>query len=259
MLHQFAPVIIAFSGGADSALLLKLALDELGPGQTLAVTGVSPSIPPEEQREAEKLANGLGAPFLPLATQEMEKESYRSNPSNRCFFCKEELFEKLEAVRAERGFKTVLDGSNADDAKDWRPGLEAARKLGVRSPLLEAGMTKAEIRALSKEMNLPTWDKPAMPCLSSRVPYGEEITPERLSRIGEAEKLLRSAGFREVRVRDHYPVARIEVPKEELGRLIEEPLRGQIVDGLKKLGYAFVALDLSGFKSGSLNAVPITV
>jgi len=249
-----APVIVAFSGGVDSTLVLKLALDTLGPGRVLAVTGISPSIPLWEQKEAQALAQTLDAPFLALDTHELDKSDYRLNPNNRCFFCKEELFTLLSKLAQEKGFNTVVDGTNADDANDVRPGLAAARKLNVRSPLLEAGITKAEIRILAQEFGLPNWDKPAMPCLSSRVPYGEPISVERLERIDQAEMAIRSFGFREVRVRDHYPTARIEVPLNDLARLVSEPTRSSVFERVKQAGYKRVTVDLAGFKSGSLNA-----
>lgn len=253
ILQDCSPVIVAFSGGSDSAFLLKLCMNFLMPSEVLAVTGISPSIPLEEQKEAEKIAEELHAPYLTIHTDEMEKEEYRTNPFNRCYFCKEELFSKLEKLRINQGYKTILDGTNADDIKDYRPGLKAREKFNVRSPLLESGFTKDEIRVLSREWNLQTWDKPAMPCLSSRVPYGQEITLERLNRIYRAEKLLRKSGFQEVRVRDHFPIARIEVQKEKMSEILEEPLHSKIIEEFKKLGYTYITLDLSGFKSGSLN------
>ncbi len=255
-LRDLSPVIVGFSGGADSTLVLKLALDALGPEQVLAATGISPSIPPSEQEEAERIAKSLGAPFIKIPTLELENENYRLNPKNRCFFCKEELFTKLQALAKEKGYKTVVDGTNADDTKDWRPGMEAARQLSVRSPLLEAGLTKDEIRQLSHTLGLPTWNKPAMPCLSSRVPYGEPISSERLNRIDQAEKVLRAHGFREVRVRDHFPIARIEIEKEEFVHLASEPMRSLVTDKLRALGYTFVTLDLAGYKRGNLNQLP---
>lgn len=248
-------MIVAFSGGADSTLLLKFAIERLGDKQVLAVTGVSPSIPKSEQAEAKKIAERLGAPFLFLETHEMENEDYRTNPVNRCFFCKEELFTRLTELAKENGYKTVIDGTNADDASDWRPGMKAAKETGVRSPLLEAGFTKNEIRELSKEYGLPTWDKPAAPCLSSRVPYGEPISIERLERIEKAEAVLCRHGFLELRVRDHFPIARIEIPPNDFYRLIEAPIRSQIIEEIKKTGYRFVSLDLSGLKSGGFNSV----
>lgn len=249
-------MIVAFSGGVDSTLVLKLALETLGDKNVLAVTGVSPSIPPRERDAAEALAKTIGARFMVLNTYEMENENYRLNPKNRCFFCKEELFTKLRELAKERNYKTVLDGTNADDAKDFRPGLRAARQLSVRSPLLEAGLGKEDIRAISRHFNLPNWDKPAMPCLSSRVPYGQPITLERLNRIDRAEEALRHHGFREVRVRDHFPSARIEVALEELPRLMEEPLRDQIFREIEEAGYASITVDPAGFRSGSLNRLP---
>jgi uncharacterized protein len=255
LLQELSPVIVAFSGGTDSTLVLKLAVDALGAGNVLAATGKSPSIPIEEQNEAYKLAKQIGANHIFIETHELENEAYAANPSNRCYFCKNELFSRLETLRIEKGYKTIVDGTNADDVHDWRPGMKAAQVHGVRSPLLEAGFTKREIRLISRQLGLPTWDKPAMPCLSSRIPYGEAITPERLKRIHDAESVLRQAGFRDVRVRDHFPIARIEVLHGEMQKLVEEPLRTEIASRLKKLGYLFITLDLLGLQSGSLNQV----
>jgi uncharacterized protein len=255
LLQELSPVIVAFSGGTDSTLVLKLAVDALGAGNVLAATGKSPSIPIEEQNEAYKLAKQIGANHIFIETHELENEAYAANPSNRCYFCKNELFSRLETLRIEKGYKTIVDGTNADDVHDWRPGMKAAQVHGVRSPLLEAGFTKREIRLISRQLSLPTWDKPAMPCLSSRIPYGEAITPERLKRIHDAESVLRQAGFRDVRVRDHFPIARIEVLHGEMQKLVEEPLRTEIASRLKKLGYLFITLDLLGLQSGSLNQV----
>lgn len=253
ILFESSPVLVAFSGGVDSTLLLKLALDTLGPEQVLAVTGLSPSVPPSELENAARLAETLKSPWMTIGTEEMNKTEYRANPTNRCFYCKEELFTKLHELAKQKGFKTVVDGSNADDAKDWRPGREAARQWRVRSPLLEADLSKEEVRSLSKEFDLPTWNKPAMPCLSSRIPYGEPVTEEKLARIDAAEKMLRQAGFQEVRVRDHFPTAKIEVLPAEIPRLTEETLRARIVSTFKSLGYRFITVDLAGFKSGNLN------
>ncbi len=255
LIKEASPVLVAFSGGVDSTFLLKLCTNNLDSSHILAVTGISPSIPIEEQEEAQKIAEMLHVPFMTIPTHEMTKKEYRSNPINRCYYCKEELFSKLEDLKIERKFKTILDGTNADDIQDLRPGLKARDKFNVRSPLLESGFTKDDIRLLSQRWNLPTWNKPAAPCLSSRIPYGQEITLEKLDRVHLAEKCLKRLNFKEVRVRDHFPIARIEIEKKEMPRLIEEPTCAQIINELKQLGYTFITLDLAGFKSGSLNSL----
>ena len=210
-------VLVAFSGGVDSTFLLKVAVGVLG-DKVLGVTARSPSYPSGELDEARALATSMGARHIEVDTHEVESEDYLSNPANRCYFCKVELWETLAPLARQGGFDVMVDGFNADDRADFRPGAKAARENGVRSPLLEVGLAKAEIRALSREMGLPTWDKPAMACLSSRVPYGERITFEKLERIDRAEQLLRELGFRGVRVRHHEDVARIELPPEDIPR-----------------------------------------
>ena len=246
-------VVVAFSAGVDSTLLLAMAVNALGAENVLAAVGVSPSLPAEERQAAREIAEQLGAELVEVATGELDDPRYAANPAERCYFCKHDLFGRLGELAKLRGFDTVLSGANADDTGDFRPGMRAALELGVRSPLLEAGLTKAQIRTLSRHMNLPTWDKPAMACLASRVPYGQAITAERLGRIERAERAVRKLGFRQVRVRDHDRVARIEVPDDDLPRLLE--LRIQVAAAMKRAGYAYATMDLLGFRSGSANEV----
>jgi uncharacterized protein len=244
-------VIVAYSGGADSTFLAAVAHDILG-GRALAVTGVSPSMPASEVDEAMDLAGHIGIPHEIVETREMDDPDYVANNPDRCFHCKDELFDRLTAMARERGFDCVADGCNVDDTGDFRPGRGAADRHGVRSPLVEAGLTKEDIRALSRERGLPTWDKPAMACLSSRIPYGTPVTVEALGRIEEAEAYLHSLGLRQLRVRHHGDMARIESDETGLELLIAR--RAEVVERLKALGYLYVTLDLTGFRSGSLNA-----
>lgn len=244
--------IVAYSGGLDSAFLADVAHEVLG-ARMVAVTAVSPSLAPSEREAAAVLARARGWRHEEIATHELEKPEYRRNAPDRCYHCKDTLFDALD-VLAEQRKAVVLVGTNLDDADDFRPGQRAAREHGVRAPLLEAGLDKREIRALSKQRGLPTHDKPASPCLSSRIAYGIEVTPERLDRVARAEAFLRSLGIRELRVRDHGDLARIEVPPSEVARLAEPDARERIAAFLKELGFHHVTLDLEGFRSGSLNA-----
>ncbi len=253
-LHSLGAVVIGFSGGADSALLAKVAHDVLGE-QALAVIALSESYPKRERDDALALAAQIGLPVLTVEARELDDENYASNPANRCYYCKAELFTHLARVAEERGIRWIAYGANHDDLGDYRPGQEAAREFGARAPLLEVGMTKPEIRHLSKALGLATWDKPALACLSSRFPYGTRITAELLARLDAAEDYLRhDLGFQQVRVRHHDTVARLEVDPSEINRLLEPALRGQISEKLKALGYTYVAVELGGYKSGSLNA-----
>lgn len=256
-LRALRSAAVAFSGGVDSAFVLKAALDALGPDAVLAVTGRSPSVPAAEISAAGALAAEIGARHEFLDTREFDDPNYLANPADRCYFCKDELYSRLRALARTRGLEAVVNGVNADDLADFRPGLRAASEHGVSAPLAECGITKAEVRALARAAGLAVHDKPASPCLSSRVPYGEAITPEKLARIDAAETLLRALGFRECRVRHHGDVARIEVPADRIARLAEPDLRERVERGLRDLGYRYVTLDLRGFRSGSLNEVVV--
>lgn len=246
--------LVAYSGGVDSTLLLRVAGGVLG-RRALGAIAVSESLDRGELREALALAEQLRVPVEVVHTREYENSEYRRNEGLRCYHCKRELFGTLRRLAAERGFSWVVDGSNADDARDYRPGFAARDEAGVRSPLIEAGLDKAAVRELSRALGLPTWDKPAAPCLASRIPHGEEITLEKLRQVEAGEAALRRLGFRVVRVRHHGQVARIEVPASEIPRLLEPEVRAAAVDALRKAGFPFVAVDLQGFRSGSLNEV----
>jgi len=243
-------VAVAFSGGVDSTLVLKVARDRLG-ARAVGVIGVSASLPPGELEEARALARSIGAPLEEIATGELDDPDYAANPSNRCFFCKSELYRQVVPWARRRGLAHVADGFNLDDRGDHRPGARASDDAGVRHPLLEAGFTKADVRALASELGLPNWDKPALACLSSRIPYGTAVTLPRLDRIGRAESALKRLGFASVRVRFHDDAARIEVPPADLERLFAR--RDEAVRAVKDAGFVYVALDLQGYRSGSSN------
>jgi uncharacterized protein len=250
IVRRMSSVLIAYSGGVDSSLLLKLALDELG-DRAVAVLASSPAYPESEQREARELAQQLGARLVEVSTGEVELDAYRRNNPDRCFHCKEELFETLEPVRRDLGLDHIAYGATADDADDHRPGHGSAVRRGIRFPLLEAGMGKAEIRAAARRLGLPNWNKSSFACLSSRIPHGTEVTVEALRQIEAAEAAIKALGFRQVRVRHHGDVARIEVEPEEIARLVSE--RQTVVAALQAAGYRFVSLDLEGYATGSLN------
>lgn len=251
ILREMESAVIAYSGGVDSSFLLKAAA--LSGIRLMAVTGVSPTIPRQDFMDAKEMANTLGVPHTIIETSELEKEDFRKNPPDRCFHCKSELFAKLGCIAASEGYRYVLDGSNLDDLNDWRPGRKAALAHGVRSPLIEAGLRKQEIRELSLGLNLPTWNKPSSPCLSSRFPYGEPITAEALSRVESAEDILRSFGFREFRVRHHGETARLEIQEADIARFLDPAIRVPVTRRLRALGYRYITLDLEGFRSGRLN------
>jgi uncharacterized protein len=244
--------IVAFSGGVDSAVVLQLALASL-PGHVLAATGLSMSYADEEIAEAKHVAAVIGAPHQMVETMEVTDPRYADNTHQRCFFCKTELYSKLKETAAQLGYAAILDGTNADDGGDYRPGIRAADALGVISPLARAGITKSEIRQMAKAWEIPIWNKPAAACLSSRFQYGDPITVEKLRQVGKAESGLRALGLRGFRVRHHGDTARLEIPAEMLAWVVEH--REEVVTGVKAAGYDYVALDLEGFRSGSMNEV----
>jgi uncharacterized protein len=245
-------VIVAFSGGADSAYLAWVATQLLGPS-ALCVTADSPSYPDHHRQLAIRVAREFGLRHEFVQTSEIDRPEYRANPVDRCYYCKTELYEVLARLATGRGIAVILDGSNADDRSDYRPGRKAAREFGVRSPLDEADLTKADIRELSRRAGLPTWDEPASACLSSRIPYHSEVTPEKLRMIERAETVLRHLGFRVCRVRHHDELARLEIGADELHRALEPGVRERIVEELRAIGYKHVAIDLQGYRMGSLN------
>ena len=253
-LLELEQVVVCFSGGVDSAYLLAESVSVLGEN-AVALTAVSPSLAAEEGDHARKLAEDLGARHLLIETNELDDPRYAANPVNRCYSCKTEMYGVAVREATTLGFRWVLDGFNVDDRADLRPGRKAARELGVRSPLEEAGFTKDDIREAARRIDLPVWNKPALACLSSRFPYGTEITPQRLAQVAACERALRERGFRSCRVRYHDAVARIEIGVEELGRLMEDPIRSEVVLRFKQQGFSYVTLDLQGFRSGSMNEV----
>ncbi|GBF79329.1 ATP-dependent sacrificial sulfur transferase LarE [Aphanothece sacrum] len=254
LFSQMERALIAYSGGIDSTLVAKIAYDTLG-DRALAITAVSPSLLPEDLEEAKIQAQTIGIPHELVITQEMENPNYTANPVNRCYFCKSELHDTLKPLALKKGYPYVVDGVNADDLQDYRPGIQAAKERGARSPLAEVGMSKVEVRQLSQELGLPWWNKPAQPCLSSRFPYGEEITVAKLQRVGRAEIYLRQLGYQNLRVRSQEDTAKIELPPEIIKEFVVNIDLSLLVAQFQGYGFMYVTLDLEGYRSGKLNQV----
>lgn len=247
-------VIVAYSGGVDSSYVAYIANAELGP-RAVCITGQSASLPAYQRAEIDRVVDKFGFQHETIQTEELENPGYRANNPDRCFFCKDELYSKLESVAHSRGIQNIVDGSTVDDLDDYRPGRQAAMQHAVRSPLIEAGLTKSEVRELSWKATLPTWDKPASPCLSSRIAYGTPVTIERLSKVDRGEEILREFGFREFRVRHHDQLVRLEIAQAELDRILRKDLIRELATRFRELGFKYVTLDLEGFRSGSMNEV----
>ena len=254
LFQQMDRALIAYSGGVDSTLVAKIAYDVLG-DRSLAVTAISPSLLPEEQEQARLQAEIIGITHKEVYTQEMENPNYTSNPVNRCYFCKSELHDTLKPLAQQWGYPYVVDGVNGDDLRDYRPGIQAAQERGVRSPLAEVGLSKMEVRELSKQLNLSSWNQPSQPCLSSRFPYGEEITVAKLHRVGRAEIYLRQQGWQNLRVRSVGETAQIELQPEQIQTFVAKTNLPQLVAKFQELGFLYVTLDLEGYCSGKLNRV----
>jgi pyridinium-3,5-biscarboxylic acid mononucleotide sulfurtransferase len=254
LFRELESVIVAYSGGVDSSYVAYVANEELG-SRAVCITGQSASLPVYQRAEIDRVVEKFGFQHELIDTEELENPAYRANDANRCFFCKDELYRKLESVARTRGIKSIVDGSTVDDLGDFRPGRQAAAQHAVRSPLIEVGLSKSEVRELSRKATLPTWDKPASPCLSSRIAYGTTVTIERLSKIDRGEEILREFGFREFRVRHHDQLVRLEIAQSEMDRVLRKDLLDDLAKRFRELGFKYVTLDLEGFRSGSLNAI----